>query len=191
MAFKRSMLESMGLEAGQIDEIMKAHVEVVNALKDERDKIQETLDETQRQLGNSKSEIKDWQTKYEGEHTAFEDFKTATTKAETKKAKESAYREALVKAGVPDKVIPSILRIADLEGVEFDESGAVKDAAKLVESAKTSWADFIPSSGEKRDNPDNPPSAPPSGKEAFEAMSLSQQMQYANAHPDEVAAYLK
>lgn len=191
MAFKRSMLESMGLEASQIDEIMKAHVEVVNALKDERDKIQASLDESQRQLSNSKSETKDWQTKYESERTAFEDFKTAATEAETKKAKESAYREALVKAGVPDKVIPSILRIADLEAVEFDEGGAVKDSAKLVESTKTQWADFIPVSGEKRDNPDNPPEKAPTGKEAFEAMTLSQRMQYANAHPDEVAAYLK
>jgi hypothetical protein len=191
MPFKRSMLESKGIEPAVIDEIMAAHVGVIDTLKDERDKLQADIAEAQRQLSNSQGEAKNWQTKYESEHTAFEEFKTSVAEDDVRRTKETAYREALVKAGVPDKVIPAILRVADLSPVEIGEDGAAKDADKLLETAKSTWADFIPVSGEKRDVPDNPPDNAPTGKEAFEAMTLSQKMQYANAHPEEVAAYLK
>lgn len=191
MPFKRSMLESEGIEPAVIDKIMAAHVEVVNALKDERDKLQADIAEARRQLSNSQGEAKNWQAKYESEHTAFEEFKTSTAEEGVKRTKEAAYREALVKAGVPGKVIPAILKIADLSSVDIGEDGAAKDADKLLETAKSTWADFIPVPGEKRDVPDNPPGNAPTGKEAFEAMTLSQKMQYANAHPEEVVAYLK
>ena len=193
MAFKRNWLAAMGIESDKIEEIIAAHVEVVNALKDERDQLQadnEKLKGVQQQLDDLQNGDNDWQSKYENEHQAFEDFKKTVAEADTKRVKEQKYHDALVKIGIPEKIASSILRIADLSGVELVD-GEVKDAEAFEKSVSETWADYIPKQGERRNDPDNPPDAKPTGKEAFDAMSLSEQMQYANAHPEEVAAYMK
>jgi hypothetical protein len=136
MALTRKMLEAMGIDAEKIDSIIEAHTETVNGLKSERDSWKtkaESIDTTE-----------DWKSKYEKEHSDFEFYKTNQQKKETRTAKESALRAVYSEAGISEKFITSLLRIADYDEIELDKSGKIKNHASLVESAKTEYADFIP-----------------------------------------------
>lgn len=84
-----------------------------------------------------------WRTKYQALKDDFEAYKGEQTKKEARSAKEKAYRELLKQAGVSDKRLDAVLRVSDVDGVELDEKGAIKDADKLTTSIKSEWADFI------------------------------------------------
>lgn len=193
MAFTRKMLAAMGIESEKIEEIVAAHLEVVNGLKDERDQLRETaaqLDAVQKELDELKSKGGDWQTKYETEHNAFEEYKSNVQAAEAKRAKSDVYRAAMKKAGIPDKMIGPLLKIANVDSVEFNDDGTAKNMADIETSIKKDFSDYIRVEDTVLDKPDTPPSNA-TGKDAFDAMTLADQMRYANEHPAEVAEYLR
>ena len=160
MSLTRKMLKAMGIEEEKIDQIIEAHIEVTDGLKADIDKYKgdaEKLPGVQKELDDLKAAGDGgYKEKYEKEHKAFEDFKTAQTEKETKQAKEKAYTDFLKTVGVSEKRIPAILKVTDLNSVELD-GDKVKDAEKLTESVKTEWADFIESSSTSGANTQTPP----------------------------------
>lgn len=150
MALTRKMLEAMGIDPGKIESIIEAHSETVNALKQERDAYKEQAE--------SVDTTEDWKSKYEREHSDFETFKNNQQKREIRTAKEAAMREVYREAGVAEKYIPSLLRIADYDAIELGKDGKAKDHARLVESARTENADFIPVTTVKGAETATPPS---------------------------------
>lgn len=192
MGISRKDLEAMGIEPEKIESIIAAHIGVVNALKDECDTLKAKatqLDAVQKELDALKANGSDWQKKYEDEHNAFEDYKTSVAAAESTRKKSDAYRSAMKKANIPEQVIDKLLKIADVENVKLDESGNITNLADVEKDVKESFGDYIVTESTALDKPDTPPAAP-KGKDAFDAMSLTEQMRYANEHPDEVAGYL-
>lgn len=111
----------------------KAKLEEIDALTEEKQTAQDSATTAEK-----------WKTKYEALKDEFNTYKSEQTAKETRSAKERAYRELLKAAGVTEKRIDSVIRVSDLDGVELDDKGAIKDADKLTESIKTEWADFIP-----------------------------------------------
>lgn len=159
--FTRKMLKALGIEEEKIDQIMEAHVEVVDALKADRDTYKEDaqkLSAVQKELDELKAKGEDgYKEKYEKEHKAFEDFKTEQAAKETKAAKSKAYRELLREAGVSDKRFEGIIKLTDLDGIELDTDGKIKDADKHAETIKTEWADFIVSTSTRGAQTATPP----------------------------------
>ena len=141
----------MGIEDEKIDEIINMHTETVDGLKADVAKYKadaETLPEVQRQLEKAQNDLEagkkdSWKVKYEAIKEEFEGYKSEQAKKETRAAKEKAYRELLKQAGVSDKRLDAVLRVSDVDRVELDEKGAVKDVDKLTESIKSEWSDFI------------------------------------------------
>ena len=127
------------------------HTETVEGLKADVAKYKadaETLPEVQRQLEKAQNDLEagkkdSWKVKYEAIKEEFEDYKSEQAKKETRAAKEKAYRELLKQAGVSDKRLDAVLRVSDVDSVELDDKGAVKDVDKLTESIKSEWSDFI------------------------------------------------
>lgn len=160
MALTRKMLKAMGIEEEKIDQIIEAHTETVDGLKDEAKKLRadaESLPKVQKELDELKTKGDDgYKKKYEDEHAAFEKYKGEQTVKETKAAKSAAYRELLKSAGVSEKRIDSILKVSDIDAVEL-EDGKVKDAEKLTETIKTEWADFIVATQTQGAQTPNPP----------------------------------
>jgi hypothetical protein len=167
MALTRKMLKAMGIEDEKIDEIIEAHAETVDALKEQRDTykadadklavVQKKLDETTEKLNGIKPE--ESEAKYNELKKQFDDYKAGVAEKETTATKTKAYRELLGKVGIKgDKLIDTILRGVDLKGVEIDENG-IKDADKLTESLKTEWKDYISTTETKGASVDNPPAA--------------------------------
>ena len=167
MALTRRALKAMGIEDEKIDEIITMHTETVDGLKADVAKYKadsEALPEVQRQLEKAQNDLeagkKDgWKVKYEAIKEEFEGYKSEQTKKETRASKEKAYRELLKQAGVSEKRLDAVLRVSDVDGVELDEKGAVKDADKLVEGIKSEWADFITTTSTKGADTANPPTS--------------------------------
>lgn len=165
MALSRRMLKAMGIEEEKIEQIIEAHAETVDTLKEQRDtfkadadklaEVQKELDEAKKSLENAGKDS--YKVKYEAIKEEFEKYKTDVENKEKHTAKESAYREMLKAAGISEKRIDSVLKVSDVDSVELDENGKIKDNDKLTESIKTEWADFITEEGTKGANVPTPP----------------------------------
>ena len=160
MALTRKLLKGMGLSDEVIDTIIEAHAETVDGLKADIEKYKgnaEKLPGVQKELDDLKAAGDGgYKEKYEKEHKAFEDYKTAQTEKETRQVKETAYRELLKAAGVNEKRIPAILKVTDLNGIEMD-GDKIKDADKHTQTVKTEWADFVETSNTTGANTNTPP----------------------------------
>lgn len=166
MAFTRKMLKAYGIEDNIIEQIMDAHVEVVEGIKTERDTFKtkaDQLDGVQRELDDLKKNGGDWQKKYEDEHSAFETYKNAQTVKETKAAKEKAYRALLKEAGIADRRIDTILKVTNLEEIELDENGKIKDSDKHTETVKAEYPEFIETTTQRGAHVEKPPAGSGSG----------------------------
>lgn len=160
MALTRKLLRSMGIEDEKADQIIDAHAETVNALKDERDGLKDAadrLEEAEAELEELKAKPADgFKEKYEKEHADFEAFKADAAKAAADREKKSLYRKLLADAGVDPKRMDAVMRVADLSDIVV-EDGAVKDADKVTEKVKGEWSDFIPATSAKPAEVDTPP----------------------------------
>lgn len=183
MALTRKLLKGMGLTEEQVDTIIEAHSETVDGLKEDINKYKgdaEKLPTVQKELDNLKAAGDGgYKEKYEKEHKAFEDYKTAQTEKETRQAKEKAYTEFLKSVGVSEKRIPSVIKVTDLNAVEL-EGDKVKDAETLAETVKTEWADFIETSNTNGANTNTPPANNPNNGDDPSKMTMEQYIAYRN-----------
>lgn len=131
-----------------------------NRYKAKLDEI-DTLKNDKQTAEDNAATAEKWKTKYEALKSDFDTYKGEQAKKETHNAKEKAYRELLKAAGVSEKRIAAVLKVSDVDSVELDEKGQIKEANALAESVKTEWADFITTTSKKGADPANPPANPP------------------------------
>lgn len=156
----------MGIEDEKIDEIIRAHTDTVNGLKEQRDSYKEDaekLPSVQKELNDAKAELekteKDaYKVKYEALKEEFDEYKSEQTKKETRTQKEEAYKAILKEVGISEKRINSVMKVSDIDSIEFDSKGNVKGADKLKESITEEWSDFIVKTEEKGVDTPTPPS---------------------------------
>lgn len=175
MALTRRMLKAMGIEDEKIDQIIDAHTETVDALKDERDTYKATaekLPDVQKELDDLKKDGGDWQKKYEKEHTDFEAYKNEQTAKESKATKDAAFRALLKEVGIPDKRLDVIMKVTNLDEIEIDEDGKIKDADKHTETVKTEYADFIVTTSERGAYVATPPAKGGGGDQDLGSLSM-------------------
>lgn len=175
MSLTRKFLQAMGIETDKIDEIISAHTETVNALKEERDTYKadaDKLPEVQKNLDKANSKVAElesedgkdkWKVKYDALKEEFNDFKTNIDAEKAKQRKTDAYRKLLKDVGVADKRIDSVLKVSDLSDLEFNEDGSLKDEDKLKDSIKAEWEDFITVASTKGADTVTPPSGAGAG----------------------------
>ena len=152
----------MGIDDEKVDQIIEAHGETVDALKEERDGYKADAEKLPKEgeetvLKSEYDKIKDEYDKYKADISA----------KETHSAKERAYRDMLKAAGVSEKRIDSVLKVSDIDGVELDENGKIKDESKYADSVKTEWADFIVTQSTQGANTPKPPANNQSPKDPF------------------------
>ena len=161
MALTRKMLKAMGIEEEKIEQIIEAHTETVDGLKADVTRYKtdaERLPGVQKELDDLKAAGDDgYKAKYEQEHSAFESFRQAQAVKDTRTAKENAYRALLKAVGVGENRLEKVLKLCDVDAVELDEQGGIKDADALKETLKTEWADFIVTTQTQGANMANPP----------------------------------
>ncbi len=160
MALTRRMLKALGIEDEKADEIIAAHTESTDALKQQRDEYKAKAEA--KATTSTEPKPKDpepgdeYKAKYDAEKKAFEDYKANIAAEKAEADKRAKYRELIVKAGVDSKRVDSVLKVSDLSEIKVKD-GAIEGADDLVKSIKEDWADFIPTTQKVGTNPPNPP----------------------------------
>jgi DNA repair exonuclease SbcCD ATPase subunit len=165
----KAILSNAGVPSDALDataeEICSRHNTGLDAIKEERDALKEEskkFTDAQAELNKLRQQLESnekdpFKVKYEALKEEFEGYKTETTKKETTASKTKAYKELLKELRINGKITDKVLKLADLETVELDDKGTIKDADKLKESLKNEWADFIVKEGSEGGRVDNPP----------------------------------
>lgn len=156
MALSRKFLSALGIEADKIDEIIEAHAATVNALKEERDNFKadaERYKDTKKELDRVSNELEtikaeggkedSYKVKYDALKEEFDSFKKEQSEKELRVKKEQAYKVLLQEAGVSEKRVDAVLKVSDIDSLEFNEDGSIKDADNLKKGIETEWEDFI------------------------------------------------
>lgn len=164
MALTRKFLASKGLEADVIDEIIQAHTDTVEGLKEDRDSYKEDAQKLQKDLDAANAKIEDlsktdtYKVKYDALKEEFETFKQQVQDEKTKGVKVEAFKSLLKEIGIPDKRIDSVTRVSDLDSIKLNKDGKIEGAEELKKSLKEEWDDFIIKDGGKKGaGTDNPP----------------------------------
>ena len=170
MSLTRKALVAMGIEAEKIDQIIEMHTETIDAIKSEREAAKEEakkfkadserLSEVEKELTELKERANQpdaYKEKYEKVKKEYDSYKGEITAKETKAAKTKAYRDMLRDVGISDKRLDSVMRVADLNAIELEDDGNIKNVDELKTKVKDEWSDFIVSEGITGANTPTPP----------------------------------
>lgn len=146
MTLTRKMLKAMGIEEDKIDQIVEAHAETVDALKDKLKTAEadsEKLKAVQRELDDLKANG-DYKDKYEAEKKAFEDYKNAQAQKEAQTAKEQAARAYFEAKGITGANLDIAMRGAkdEIGSLELD-GDKIKNAKALADLVSGTYSGLI------------------------------------------------
>lgn len=165
MALTRKFLKALGIDEDKIDEIISAHGETVTALKDEIEQAKQAsggLEEVTKERDRYKQDYEALQ-KTSGDaakvQAEFDAYKAEVAGEKLKASKDAALDAVLKKAGVERDSFRAQLRKGwNMDALELDDKGAVKDEEAMIGKIKADYADFI---GHVSTN-GTPPLTPPS-----------------------------
>lgn len=148
MALTRKMMTAMGIEPEKIDQIIEAHSETVNGLKEQAKEIQAIADKVpdlEKKIGELESAqpTDDWEAKYNELKTEHEAYQAKVEQERADNEKASLYRGILRDLGIDEKRVAAIMRVTDLSDVKV-EDGAISDRESVEAKVKAEWDAFIP-----------------------------------------------
>lgn len=149
----RPILENEELSIkDKVNQLQTLHHEIVNGLMDEKDEAIQRAEKAEKAAESAKAEK-------EAAEKSLTDYKAQQSKKDTHAAKEAKFRELLKSAGVLDKYADRVVRLSgeDIDALELDEKGNVKDAKKLADKLKSDWADFVATTTTTGAKVDTPP----------------------------------
>ena len=188
MSLSRKYLQGMGLTEEQVNAIIEANEETINGLKDEIEKYKSASEKSSKELGKVQKELdgikeeaekNDGKSPYKVKYEAlkedmeklkqqYDDYKADVDAKETKLKKSDAYRKLLKETGVSEKRLDAVLRVTDVDKLEFDDDGKLKNIDDLVKEIKEEWSDFISTESRQGANTANPPANNGGGKKTKE-----------------------
>lgn len=171
MALTRKFLSALGIEDDKIDEIITAHTDVTNALKNERDSYKaeaEKLPELKKELNELKKSVDDdgknpWKVKYEAIKEEYDTFKNDIEAKNTVEKKSNALKKLLKDIGISEKRIDAVAKVTNIDSLKLTENGEFENVEKLRDSLKNEWSDFIVTTSTKGADVSTPPTNSKSG----------------------------
>ena len=164
MALTRKMLKAMGIEDEKIDQIIDAHTETVDGLKDKL----RTAEEDSKKLKDVQKEVDDlkekgdgnenYKEKYEKEKKAFEDYKKDVEGKAAAEAKEKAARAYFEGKGITGTNLEIALRGSkeEISGLELDGE-KIKDAKALDDLISGTYKGLVGKKQTQGAGTDTPP----------------------------------
>lgn len=153
MAFTRKMLKALGIDDDKIEQIMDAHTEVTESLKQERDtakaaadeldKVKDELDKAKQSLKDADKNGKDLQSKYDTEHAEFEKLKNEITAKATKEKTDKAITEWAKSHGYSEAGAKKIAKYGGYgDRIKFDEDGKPTNLDELESDIAAEWGEY-------------------------------------------------
>ena len=195
MALSRKMLEAMGIENEKIDQIIDMHMETVEGLKTERDQNQnaaDELEETKKRLAEVESELErsqPYKAKFEDAQKRLDDLQASIASEKDRSNRESQYRNLLRESGIAEKRIDQVLKVSDLDVLEFDENGALKNGDEIKASIVKEWPEFIPTEGTRWAQVENPPTNNSSGMTKDQIMAIKNTVERQKAMAENIELF--
>lgn len=192
----RKFLKALGVDEDKIDAIIEAHTDVTSVLVKERDEALSKAGDIEK-LTRERDELKQKVTQAASDakaevQAAFDAFKKQVADEKAQAAKTEAVTALLKDRGARrPEFIEFLLSKVDLSKVVV-EDGAIKDTA-FIDALQSAYSGCFGEIDEHGAGPHDPPSGGNQKltKEAFFKKSLTEQMAYANEHPDEWAQFNK
>ena len=150
----------MTLTEEQVNAIIEAHMETVEGLKKERDAFR-TSAEAAEAVAKERDSLKA-QLEKAGDaakvQADFDAYKQQVEQDKLNTLKAAALDKAFKDAGVVKDTFRATLgRIWDMDKVELDETGGIKNAETLIETMKRDYGDFIATTTTTGTSPVTPP----------------------------------
>lgn len=198
----RKSLRAIGLSDEQIESVIEMHTETINALKDKldaaesgkeaSDKLKADYDKLKADYDEIKKSAADnakYKEQYESTKAEYDKFKTDTETKAAKVAADAIYTKWLKGKGYSDKVAAKIVKSGEFNP-EIGKDETIKNEDELSEKVDAEWGDFKPQKHIEGARTETPPANV--NKSAFDDLTLSEKMKYANEHPNDanVKAFL-
>ncbi len=134
---------------------------ILDVLHKETDALQNQLDEKDAAIAKAEKDRDAANGGKEAAEKALADYKAQQTQKDTHAAKEAKFRELLKSAGVLDKYADRVVRLSgeDIDKLELNDKGEVKDAKKHADSLKADWSDFVGTTTTTGAKVDTPPTS--------------------------------
>ena len=161
----REIFEQAEIEVSKdvLNRICDLHTDSLDGLNDTVKDLKESLATAERERDDYKAKApKDGvetvlKEDYDKLKKEYDDYKADITAKNTRTEKENAFRELLKSVGVGEKRLNAIIKVSDIDGLELDKDGKIKNADKHTETIKTDWAEFIETTTTRGANTANPP----------------------------------
>lgn len=144
MSLTRKMLKEMGISDENIESIISAHSETVEALKqykEDSDRLQSALAE----IESLKTEDGvSWKDMYSNLEKQFEEYKEDALRESTIDRKKLALGGLLRECGVSPECIPAIIKVSDLNALVLNQDGTAAEPEEVKEEIVSKWRAFIP-----------------------------------------------
>lgn len=102
------------------------------------------LPEVQKELDDLKAKPDDgWKDKYDAARKELAEYKESIANEKTLAAKKAAYQELCKDAGLSENGVTKAVKYADLDSVELDDTGKIKDGKSLIKSIREEWPEHI------------------------------------------------
>lgn len=193
MSLSREFLEAMGLTKEQVSAIVKGNSDSLSGLTTENKNLRDEnarLKEIEKEFNNLKaanSGKEDLQKSYDALKAEYEQYKSDITAKETRAAKETALKAYFEKNNIVGKNQAIAMRgiKSELDGIELDEKGNIKDTASLDELVKGDYAGLVSTTKTEGANIADPPAN--IGGNTFDKLPLYEKMKFANEHPNDAS----
>ena len=146
-----------------LGQICSLHTDSLDGLNDTVKDLKKDLEEAERERDTYKAKAPKegvetvLKSDYDKLKKEYEDYKADITAKNTRTEKENAFRELLKSVGVSEKRFNAIIKVSNIDGLELDKDGKIKDEHKQTENVKSEWADFIETTTTRGANTANPP----------------------------------
>lgn len=170
----RKFLTALGIESEKVDEIISAHTDTLEEIKQERDTLKtdhaaavserDKLQKRVEALEKTGGDIAKLQKEYD-------DYKAQVESDRLNAGKTQAVREALRKAGAREQFIDLLLKEVDLEKTEM-EGDKLKDAKAVIDPVKAKFGDVFGTVKNRGHEPLNPPTGDPAGMSKADILKI-------------------
>ncbi len=166
MALTRKFLKAMGIEEEKIEQIIEAHADTMDGLKESLEQAKadaKSLSSVQKELNEAKEALKSakedgWKDKHDKVKKEFDDYKADIAAKETKAAKIVAARSYYQSKGIVGKALEVAMRGsgAEIETLVL-EDGKIKDTKALDDLIAETFSGLVSTTTTKGANTANPP----------------------------------
>lgn len=172
----REILSAAGIDADHMSEavnkIIEGHTASIEALREEvtnlKDSVKKEHEEAEK-LAGVQQELNDLKAKvaedaksregkdYDKLKEEYDSFKADVEKKSIRAEKETAFRELLKDAGIKDEYQNKVLKYSDIDSMELDDKGKIKDAKDRMKSIAEEWPEYKVSTTETGATVPTPP----------------------------------